>query len=121
MRLNTLYAAIADWLVRSGVKNLHQRPGLSTFTAQESETMPLMEVSVNPHPEEIEAIPPFNFRLVAPGYFPGLIAIVGPDGGEILESRVPGQDEAGLIAFFEQQEPAEGRADAPSAEKERGP
>jgi hypothetical protein len=100
---SALFAAIAEWAMGFGETDLNKRPGLWYRRTQKVGNLGPIDVRLNPHPHEVEGVPPMTFKLSMDDYFPGLIGLVDPSGGILMRSREDGEDEAGLIAHFEAQ------------------
>jgi hypothetical protein len=110
-----LWAAVMSWAVASGAKDIAKLPGVWHRKTEKRGALGPIDVRINPHLTEIEGIPPFNVKLGMDDYFPGIIGLIGPDGGVLMSSRVEGEDEAGLVAHFKEQTPPDFRHDKPEA------
>lgn len=108
--INELWAAVISWAASSGDTDIGKAPGLWHRRTEKRGPIGPIDVRINPHTETIDGVPPMNVRLGMDGYFPGLIGIIGPDGGMLMHSPVEGEDEAGMIAHFTEQTPEEFRA-----------
>lgn len=102
-----LWAAVMSWAASSGAKNIGDHPGLWHRRTEKRGVLGPLDVRINPHLEEIEGVPPMHAKLGMDDYFPGLIGIVGPNGGMLISSRQEGENEAGLVAHFKEQTPSE--------------
>jgi hypothetical protein len=100
---SALWAAVMGWASSFGEGDISQRPGLWHRKTKKVGALGPIDVRINPHKEEVDGIPQFGATLSMDDYFPGLIALVGPNFGFIMHSRVDGEDEAGLIAHFKAQ------------------
>lgn len=112
MQQSELWAAVMSWAVASGATDIAKYPGLWHRKTEQRGALGPLDVRINPHVEEIDGVPPFNVKIGMDNMFPGLIALVGPDGGVIMRSPVDGEDEAGLVAHFVEQTPVEFRHNA---------
>lgn len=104
-----LWAAVMSWAVSTGAKDIAKQPGLWHGKTQKSGVLGPLDVRINPHKETIDGVPPFNAKIGMDDYFPGLIALVGPNGGAVMRSPNEGEDEAGLVSHFVKQTPVEFR------------
>jgi len=103
--INELWAACCAWAANTGLKNINQGAGLTKLRAQKAGDLGPFDVKFNPHKEEIDGVPPFHVFIGNEEWFPGVVAIVGPAGGQMIASRTPGEDEAGLIDYFQSNPP----------------
>lgn len=106
-----LWAAVISWAVSTGAKDIAKQPGVWHGKTEQRGAIGPLDVRINPHTDTIAGIPPFNAQIGMDDYFPGLIALVGPDGGMVMHSPVEGEGEAGIIAHFVEQTPIEFRHD----------
>mgnify|MGYP001194471397 CR=1 FL=1 len=86
MEVNALYAAIIDWAMNSGAKNIASTPGLWHRKTEKVGGLGPIDVRINPHDETVDHVPPFAIKLSMDDYFPGLIGIesrVYDDDGDI--------------------------------------
>jgi hypothetical protein len=103
MQINELFSAVMTWAAFTGSKNIQELPGCWQGETKKLGDLGPFKVQINGHDEQIDHIPAFHASIEMPGYFPGLIAIVGPRGAVIVGSRTKGEDEAGLIDYFKAQ------------------
>jgi hypothetical protein len=102
--MSELYFAVIDWVMAQGVPPLHTFPGVwHGQTIDIGDALGVLDVRINAHREEIDAIPAFAMAIGKDDKFPGLIAMLQPLGGVILASPTPGEDEAGLLHHFKSQ------------------
>lgn len=101
--MNELWTEIGLWIASTGVENLAAHPGIWHGKTERLGAIGPLDVRINPHTEVIDNIPPFNIRIGMDDYFPGIIGIIGPDGGMLISSPKPGEDETGLIEHFRNQ------------------
>lgn len=106
-----LWASIMSWAVSTGAKDIGNQPGLWHRKTEKRGSLGPIDVRINPHDEEIDGVPPFNVKLGMDDYFPGIIGIVGPDGGVLMNSPNEGENEGGLVAHFKEQTPDKFRHD----------
>lgn len=100
MQINELFDAIMTWAASSGVENINQLTGCWHGKTEKIGKLGPFDVKINGHNDEREGVPPFHALIEMPEFFPGVIAIVGPNGGSMFASREPGEDEDGLIEHF---------------------
>jgi hypothetical protein len=98
---NELWANIIWWYGDLVGKPLNETPGVWEGRAEKLNGLGPFDVKINGHKEEIDGLPPFGCFVGNKDYFPGVVCIVTPAGGTMIGSSVPGEDESGLIAFFE--------------------
>lgn len=101
-----LWSAVLGWAASTGAKNIKQTPGLWYGQTKDDGLIGPLDVRINPHEQEIEGIPTLGCRIGMDDRFPGFIALVGPDGGTLVLSPYPFEDEDGLIKHFRKQTPA---------------
>lgn len=106
-----LWAAIMSWAASTGDKDIGKQPGLWHRKTEKRGALGPIDVRINPHTKEVDGVPPMNAKLGMDGYFPGIIGIVGPDGGVMMRSQTDGENEDGLVAHFKEQTPDEFRHD----------
>lgn len=104
-----MWAAVMSWAVSTGARDIAKTPGLWHGKTEKRGAIGPLDVRINPHKETIDGVPPFNVKIGMDDYFPGIIALVGPDGGVVVRSHVEGEDEAGIVAHFIEQTPVEYR------------
>lgn len=100
MQITELFAAVTEWAIATGDRDISKRPGLWHRKTEKIGNIGPLDVRINPHDETIDAVPPFNIRIGMDDKFPGLIALIGPTDGIVMASPIEGEDEAGLIAHF---------------------
>lgn len=103
MEVSALYEAVMDWAMSFGEENIVATPGLWHRRTEKIGGLGPIDVRINAQRETVEHVPPFAIKLSMDDYFPGLIGIIGPTGGALMQSRVDGEDEDGLIAHFKSQ------------------
>ena len=104
-----LWAAVMSWAVSTGAKDMAKQPGLWHGKTEKRGALGPLDVRINPHVVPVDGVPPFNAKIGMDDYFPGIIAVVGPDGGIVMQSPRDGEDEGGLVSHFIEQTPAEFR------------
>ena len=104
-----LWAAVMSWAASTGAKDIAKTPGVWHGKTEKRGELGPLDVRINPHDDTIDGVPAFHAKIGMDDYFPGLIALVGPNGGMVMGSRVKGEDEAGIIAHFIDQTPVEFR------------
>lgn len=100
MKVNMLWAAVMGWAASTGAKDIGSTPGLWESRVEQIGNVGPFDIKINPHKNEIDGIPPFGVFIGNKDYFPGLIALLGPSGGAVMHSRDEGENENGLIEFF---------------------
>lgn len=102
--MSELYFAVIDWVLALGVGPLHTHVGVwYGRTVDIGDGLGCLDVRINAHREEIDAIPAFALTIGKDDKFPGLIAMLQPLGGVILASPDPVESEAGLLHHFRSQ------------------
>lgn len=104
-----MWAAVMSWAASTGARDIAKTPGLWHGRTEKRGVLGPLDVRINPHKETIDGVPPFNVKIGMDDYFPGFIALVGPEGGFVMSSPVEGEDEAGIVAHFIEQTPTEFR------------
>lgn len=97
---NELWASIILWYGAVNGKPLNEHPGVWVGRAERLNNLGPFDVKLNGHKDDIDGIPPFGAFVGNEDYFPGVVCVVTPAGGTMIGSRVPGEDEDGLIKFF---------------------
>ena len=103
MELSELYSTVIEWAQSTGAEKINELPGVWHRKTQKVGELGPLDVRINAHKETIDGIPPFGMSIGMDDYFPGLIALLQPNGGALIGSPVDGEDEAGLIAHFKAQ------------------
>ena len=104
-QLSELFASVIAWASSLGAKNISALPGVWSSRTTEVNGIGPLDVRINGHDRTIDGVPPFNAFIGINNMFPGVIAIVGPAGGSIMMSGIPGENEDGLVAHFKAQPP----------------
>jgi len=107
---SALWAAVMSWAVGLGETDITTQPGVWHRRTKQIGSFGPLDVRINPHKEEIESIPQFYVRISMDDYFPGLIALIGPNEGIVMNSHQDGENEDGLINHFREQTPEACRA-----------
>lgn len=115
MPTSELWAAVMAWAVSTGARDIGKQPGLWHRRTAALNGLGPLDVRINPHDRVIEGVPPFNVKIGMDGHFPGIIAVLGPDGGLVMASPVEGEDEVGLVEHFKAQPDGHGLVDLSTA------
>ncbi len=103
MPISRLFVLVMEWAGRHGADDLRNKPGLWVHDTVDAAGLEAITVKINAHDETIDSVPPIHAALLREKYFPGIIAMINPVGGEMIASGLPNENEDGLIRHFEEQ------------------